>query len=165
MRTKILLVLIPIVLLLQGFHLHKFYVSLCQVDHNQETGSLEITMKIFTDDLEYGITGSLDYYGLGSVEEPNEADSLIFSYIRKNFEIQVDGRVTELEYIGKEVELDVTWCYIEIEGVKDPKEITISNRMLTEIYVEQVNIVNVTISGKTRGLLLDLRNSRGSLSF
>jgi hypothetical protein len=150
---------------LSGFTLHEFYVSLCRIDHNPETRALEITMKIFTDDLEYGITGSKDFYGLGTRKEPVGTDSLIFSYILENFEIVLDRKVAELIYIGKEVELDVTWIYIEIENVPELEEIEITNRMLTELFYDQVNIINVNYNQKTLGLLLKQDKPTGSLEF
>ena len=109
---------------------HKFYVSLCQIDHNPVSRSLEITMKIFTDDLEYAITGSPTFYGLGTEMEPPEADSLLFRYIVRNFQVKVDDKLCRPVFIGKEVELDVTWCYIEVAGVQDFRSIEITNKML-----------------------------------
>ena len=151
--------------LLSGFSFHEFYVSLCQIDHNPETNALEITMRIFTDDLEYGITGSQDFYGLGTSKEPPGADSLIFSYILKNFEVNLDGNCMKLNYIGKEVEVDVTWIYVEIENVHELGNIEITNRMLTELFEDQVNIVNVNYNQKTLGLLLKQDKPSGVIKF
>ncbi len=159
-------ILIPgIILLLCGYTYHKFYVSLCMIDHNPETSALEITMKIFTDDLEYGITGSQDFYGLGTSEEPADSDSLIFSYILENFKVNLDGNCMKLNYIGKEVEVDVTWIYIEIEKVEFIGRIEVSNNMLTELFDDQINIVNVKYNEETRGLLLKQDKPTGSMEF
>jgi len=151
--------------LISGFTPHEFYVSLCRIDHNPATNALEITMKIFTDDLEYGITGSQDFYGLGTGKEPATADSLIFSYILNNFEVILEGETAGLNYIGKEVELDVTWIYVEIEDVPVLEKIEITDWMLTELFEEQVNIVNVNYNEKTLGLLLTQDKPTGSLEF
>jgi len=162
---RILLPILIVSIIGLGFSHHKFYVSLNQIDYNENSQALEITMKIFTDDLEYGISGSEDFYGLGTEREPGDADSLIFKYIKKNFKLIADGKAGQMVFVGKEVELDVCWCYVEIENVEPFTELYIANRMLTELYTEQVNIVNVSYGGKTRGLLLDSRKPEGSLSF
>ena len=154
-----------LILLLSGFTFHEFYVSLCKIDHNPETNALEITMKIFTDDLEYGITGSRDFYGLGTSKEPAGSDSLIFSYILENFKVNLDGNCMKLNYIGKEVEVDVTWIYVEIDDVEFIGRVEVSNHMLTELLEDQVNIVNLKYHGKTRGLLLKQGNPSGILEF
>jgi hypothetical protein len=122
-------------------------------------------MKIFTDDLEYGITGSRDFYGLGTKKEPVEADSLLWSYILKNFMVSVNGEPVNYIYVGKEVELDVTWIYIEIGDISGFGNIEITNKMLTELFRDQVNIVNVNYNGETLGLLLKKDNPSGVLKF
>ena len=77
MRNKALRFLFfgSLILIFTGFS-HKFYVSLVQVQFNPENKALEITMKIFTDDLEYAISGSKLSYGLGTETEPPQADSV-----------------------------------------------------------------------------------------
>ena len=70
-----------------------------------------------------------------------------------------------MNYIGKEVELDVTWIYVEIEDVPVLEKIEITDRMLTELFEEQVNIVNVNYNEKTLGLLLTQDKPTGSLEF
>ena len=165
MLKKAPILISGLILLISGFTFHEFYVSLCKIDHNPETNALEITMKIFSDDLEYGITGVQKFYGLGTEKEPAGADSLIFSYILENFKVVIDGDPIKPVYIGKEVELDVTWIYVEIENVPGFKEIEITNHMLTEVLQDQVNIINVNYTGKNLGLLLKHDNPTGILNF
>ena len=162
MHQKILrsLVFALLIIIISGFS-HKFYVSLVQVEFNQETEAVEITMKIFTDDLEYAISGSQRPYGLGAENEPPEADSILYGYIRKNFSITVNGKLYALNYIGKEVEMDVTWIYTEILGIESISSIEVSNLMLTELFADQVNLVNVKYLGQKKGMLLNRNNSSG----
>ena len=165
MRKIVPAILFLVALVTISTGLHKFYVSLCQVDHNREARSLEITMKIFTDDLEYAITGTPPFYGLGSEFEPDDADSVLFRYIKKNFHVKLDDTLRQPIYIGKEVEFDVTWCYIEIENVQNFRRIEITNRMLTEIYEDQLNIVNINARGKVSGMLLNRSETTRTIHF
>ena len=142
---------------------HKFYVSLIQVDFNSETEALEITMKIFTDDLEYAISGSKVSYGLSTANEPPDADTVLYNYIVKNFSIKVNGRSYSPVYIGKEVELDVTWIYIEIMEIKTIDTIEITDLMLTELFEDQVNLINVRYLGQNKGLLLNRNRTTGKI--
>jgi len=122
-------------------------------------------MRIFTDDLEYGITGSQDFYALGTSKEPSGADSLIYSYILENFKVTLNGNCLKPDFIGKEVEVDVTWIYLEIENVEFLSRIEVTNYMLTELFRDQVNIINVKYNGETRGLLLKQDTPSGLLEF
>ena len=45
------LMLIVLFLSLSGFAIHKFYVSIYQINYNQKKQTLEITSRIFIDDL------------------------------------------------------------------------------------------------------------------
>jgi hypothetical protein len=104
-------------------------------------------------------------YGLGTDHEPPQADSLLFRYILKNFQVRLDGQSRRPVFIGKEVELDVTWCYVEIEHVDDFTILEITNKMLTELFEDQSNIVNVRAFGRTSGLLLNGMNPTRSITF
>lgn len=142
---------------------HKFYVSLIQVEFNAETEALEITMKIFTDDLEYAISGSQVSYGLITANEPPDVDSVLYNYIEKNFTIKINGKSYSLVYIGKEVELDVTWIYIEIMEIESIDTIEITDLMLTELFEDQVNLINVRYLGQNKGLLLNRNRTTGKI--
>ena len=164
MQKKILrsILFVLLILVISGFS-HKFYVSLVQVEFNTETKALEITMKIFTDDLEYAISGSQLSYGLGAENEPSEADSILYTYIKNNFSIAVNGQPYTPNYIGKEVEMDVTWIYTEILEIESVSSVEVSNLMLTELFDDQVNLVNVKYLGQKKGLLLNRNNSSGTI--
>lgn len=162
MRIKALRFLFfgSLILILTGFS-HKFYVSLVQVQFNPENKALEITMKIFTDDLEYAISGSKLTYGLGTETEPPQADSVLFNYVKNNFKIKINGQYFSPVYIGKEVEMDVTWIYTEVEGVELINSIEVSDRMLTELFEDQVNLINLKYLGQKKGILLSRNKTSG----
>lgn len=143
------------VILLSGLLLtsanHKFYVSITQVDVNMESRKFEISSRIFTDDLEATI---LDETGqklwLGTDKEHLNADSILFDYIASVLYFNQDGIDMQLNFIGKEVEADVTWIYLESEkGVSLEKAIDISNEILYDHFPDQKNIVNVRFDKKT----------------
>lgn len=134
---------------------HPFYVTVSQIDHNATTRALEITVKFFTDDLERALeqrAGSSPF--LGSDREAPTADSELFAYVASHLEIAVDGRATTLRYVGKEVEVDATWCYVEVLDVSPPSRVTITNRLLLDQFDTQSNIVHVKVGGVQKSLLL-----------
>ena len=145
---------------------HKFYVSICQIDFNSKTNSMEITFKIFTDDLENTLeaqgTGKLY---LGSERESKDADRFIFNYLKTHFDLKVDNRPVQIKFLGKEVELDVTWCYIEVLDVEKITNITVTNSILIEQFEDQTNIVHVKVEKKQKSMLLHKARVSGSLDF
>lgn len=168
LRFKFYLAVLPVFLLasaVSGIR-HPFYVSICQIDHNPEAKSLEITFKIFTDDLEKALeaqgTGKLY---LGDPREAQEADRYLYNYLKNQVVIVVNEDTATFRYVGKEVELDVTWCYVEIPKVPEVKTITVTNRILLEIYEDQTNLVHVKAGGRQKSMLLRKGNVTDTVEF
>ncbi len=151
--------------LLIGFR-HVFYVSICSVEENTKTELLEITFRIFTDDLEKAL---LDEYHLnlrlGTEKEHIKTDSLLFEYIRRNFRLQLEKQPAHMRFIGKEVEIDLTWIYLEIPKKEKVKKITVLNRLLIDSFETQKNIVHLNIQGQKKSLLFRKGHSEDSIGF
>ena len=144
--------------------MHEFYVSLAEIRYNTESEAMEVSLRIFPDDMDcaleahYGIISSL----ATEIEHPS-ADSLLGIYLNELFKIELDGKNIPLTYLGKEAESDVMWCYLESDRVDIPDEILVSNSILTEIFEDQVNITQVYVDKWNRGLLLKREQTQGSL--
>lgn len=157
---------LTILLALMAFSAHKFYVSLVQMDYNEKNSSLEITMKIFTDDLENAIkerNGLL--LKLGTPEEIAETDSVLSAYITENFRLSLNGKELKYQYLGKEVDLDVTWCYLEVTGIPSITEIEITDKMLTELFEGQSNLIKIKYKNKESAALLNRDRSTDRIKF
>ncbi len=135
---------------------HDFHASVMRIDHNPETKSLEVTLKIFTDDIEQSLEGlGAPKLRLGTPEEFSEADSIFVDYLNNRIAFFVDEQQKAFEYLGKEVELDnTTWCYLEVKDVETFKTLRIKNKVLTELFEDQSNLVNINAFGTRKSLLL-----------
>jgi hypothetical protein len=130
---------------------HKFYVSITQVDINIESHKLEISARIFTEDLEAAMLAETGQkLRLGSDHEFPKADSLLFEYLMANLAFSQDGAHPGLVFIGKEIEADVTWIYAESrEAIATEKPVTIRNEFLFEKFPDQKNLVNLKFGKQT----------------
>lgn len=131
---------------------HKFYVSLTQINYNSKTKSIEVTLKLFTDDLELSTTN----FSKKTVKIINAEDSdvEIANYIKDKFSISINNKVQVLNYLGKELENDVSWCYLEIKNVKDIQSIKINNRIFTEQFPDQKNLIHLDVNGVEESAVL-----------
>ena len=142
-------------LLCGSWMLHKFYVSLTEIRYNRGSDRLEVSMRIFPDDLDrtlernFGISTHL-----ATEMESTEADSLIQVYLDFHFAIEVDGEPVTLKYLGKEPEADAIWCYLESEPIIDFDSILIRSSLLTDEFEDQVNIIQVYAGKWNKGVLL-----------
>jgi len=161
---KKILVLISAALLFPG--LHPYYVSICQIDHNPKSSALEITLKLFTDDFEAALkaNGSGKLF-LGTKKERKDAGKVIAAYVRERFEIDLGGKTREFEFIGHEVEHDLTYLYLEVPDVETLKEIAVTNTVLMERFDAQNNIVHISYRKQLKSMLLHRDKTRDSVVF
>lgn len=153
-------------LIASGFTLHKYYMSITQIDYNQKAGSLEITMKLFTDDLEKAVeAGTTEKLKLGTDNESTKANDLIKKYLNKHFTINVNGQPVTYKFIGKEVNIEVAWVYLEVVNVKDLNTITVKNTLLTETIGEQKNIVKLSVKDKYDSHVFSASDKEKQFSF
>ncbi len=153
-------------LLISGSWLpHKFYVSLTELRYNTRTERYEVSMRIFPDDLDRAL---LERSGirtqLATELEHERADSLLKTYLLENITIRADGREIPLNYLGKEPESDAVWCYLESDPFPAPGDLYIRHDLLTEIFPEQVNIVQVYVEDWNKGLMLNRNQNSGQLT-
>lgn len=138
---------------------HPFHVSVCDIEFNQEAKSIQISQRIFLDDLELALNND---YGMGLVIDDesmkSRRDSLIDLYLAKRLKVTVDGKKKEANYLGSEFEVDGIWCYIEIEGVKKAKELMVINTILFEEFDDQANIIHFKKGDFEKSVKLDAKN-------
>ena len=142
-----------------GVHLldHPFHVSVTDMEHNARNNSIEISHRIFLDDLEMGLRKfhKLDRVDTYKPSNPDKLDSLIGAYLEQKVFFIINGQNFSFNYLGSEQEADARWCYYEIENVKSVKEIEITNVALMEIFDDQQNIIHFKTNGVTKSYKLD----------
>ena len=138
---------------------HKFYVSTTIIEENVLSNTLEITVKIFTDDLEDVLEKSSgEILFLGSEKEHEEADRFIQDYLSQHLRMSFNDRASNPVYLGKEIEFDLSYLYFEISPRPEFSVLILENDLLVDLYPEQVNIVHLRFSGWEQRLMLDAKN-------
>lgn len=145
---------------------HPFYVSICQIDFNKDQKTLEISIKIFADDLLLGLEnqGYSDIF-LGEKKENMKADRYIQDYLHEKLEIAVNGEKKKFSFVGKEMEDNVVWTYLEIGSVPELKFVEIQCDLLTEVLETQKNIIQINNGVTIKNLLLHKNKTAGSVVF
>lgn len=160
---------ILVVILLLSIHsvkAHPFYVSICQIDFNSETQSLEISVKIFADDLLLGLENAgKTKINLGEKKENPNTDEYIFDYLKANYKFKINEEQAKLMFVGKEMEKDVVWTYLEIKNITDINTMDVECNLLTEVLDSQSNIIQVNKNGVIKNLLLNKRKTSGVVTF
>lgn len=112
---------------------HKFYVSLAEV-HRAPSG-LQMSLRVFTDDLEKVLDRKI------TLNDTIDAD--IQAYLAEHMHWWVGDSLLEMQYLGKEVEYDVTYLYVEWPYAQAMNQVRLENTFLMDAFEEQSNIVNL----------------------
>lgn len=120
---------------------HEFYVSLTNAKFIPAENSIQVSIKIFTDDLEKALSKAENTtIFLNEKKILPQHQEQIKKYLLQKFLLSVNEQKIEFNYVGSEQEDDATWCYLEFKNVKNVQSIKIENLILIDIFDTQANI-------------------------
>lgn len=149
-------------LILLSILLHPYHVSVCEVVYDDQSKAVQISQRIFIDDLEKGVSQENGDSGFVMMEDSLQTHEYLQSYFEKNFTVSVNGNNTNYDYLGGEIEDDVIWCYLEVTAVAELESISLVNTILTEVYDDQKNLVHFKIGGEKKSYILTETDVRAS---
>jgi hypothetical protein len=137
-----------------------------EVNFNAKNNNLEISCKMFIDDLQNALKQNYKrQIDLGNEKQEAENSKIINDYLTKHFSIIADAKGVGLKFVGFEKESESVYCYFEATNVTSPKKVVITNKILHDYKQEQVNIMHVVVNGNRKSAKTDLQTSQASLSF
>jgi len=125
-----------------------------------EKGSLQITLRVFKDDMSNAISsGYLDEISgvLDLTKDVYFND--IEDYFNSKLHVFFDSNKFELDFIGLESKNEIYVCYLEVEKLPDFQDLTIDNQVLFDQFNDQQNIIHVKKSGKRDSFISRVNNS------
>ncbi|MDQ3798320.1 MAG: hypothetical protein M3384_02620 [Acidobacteriota bacterium] len=132
---------------------HRYHTSLTRMDYNEKEKLVEISVQLFTHDL----VPALERKNGGKridLEKTPDVDKLILAYLNENFVFKnKNGEPQPLRWVGKEMEVDAVWIYVEISSPESPSGANLQNTILFESFPEQVNLVIIRFGGKKADLM------------
>lgn len=162
-KSLLFLLIIPFVAFTT---VHKYYVSVTQIEYVKEAESVQIISRIFIDDFENVLRKRYDEsITLAGKNEQKTVDLYIKRYLSDKIKIKINDKVVKFNFIGKEYDADIMICYLEIEGVKRIDSFEVTNQLLFDLFEEQQNIVKTKINSKQKSFLLILQKDKALLNF
>lgn len=150
----------------QVYAYHPFYISVTEMSLNSTTKSLEISCKMFAEDIEDILKQNYKVpVDLSNEKMQVQNNKLISNYILKHFSINIDSKVTALKFVGFEKESESVYCYFEVLNVPVIQRITVNNSILQDFKQEQINIMHVIVNGNRKSTKLDYPANQASFSF
>ena len=156
MKNRVVYPLLGILFLsLTAFSFHKFYMGVFQVNYAAEKKMIQITSRIFIDDLNNGMEKKYHQKTFVGTDRETQADiDLLKKYLAENFSIKINGQSKPITFLSKEVESnDVLVCYSRIKDIDKFKTIEITNTILVDWNAEQQNITHISAFGTKKSVL------------
>ena len=162
-RLLVFLIAIP----LMSFTIaHKYYVSVTEVEYVKEQQSVQIVTRIFIDDFEKMLRERYDEnITLDIGKDETQIDTYVQKYLSSKLQITINSTQQQFEFLGKEYEDDILFCYLEITDVSDIKTFEIVNQVLFDVFDDQQNLVKTKINSKRKSFILIAQNDKGVLNF
>jgi len=146
--------------------IHPFFVSMTDINYNTKENELEISVRIFTDDLE----NTLRKYHSENIDVLHPADirqmnGFVNDYIEKHLQLQVNGSPVQMSFLGYEEQSESIWSYFEVKNINDVQKLNITNSLLHDYNTNQVNMIHAKANDKEYSTKLDYPNTSASFSF
>lgn len=149
---------------LSSMAVHKFYTSIYKINYAPQKKMIQITSRIFIDDLNEAISKRYKTTcNIGTEKETLQDEVAMQKYLAEKFILKVNGVSKPMSFRSKEIEANVLICYFRITDISKISKLEIENSALTELFPEQQNIIQATISGEKQSLLLTAENFKGML--
>lgn len=156
--SKYLSVLLLVPLL--AFTMHKYYISLCEIEYNQKQESIQIILGLFIDDIEVVLNKKYNStLNLATDTEDANINSYYEAYLNKHFKIITNEKLSTYKFIGKEYDSDIVRFYLEIENIQELKSIEIFNSCLFEHFEDQQNIIKLKVNKLQKTFYLNKNNA------
>ncbi len=166
MKSLKILLVVFVVPLFAFTSMHKYYISVTQINYIKDKQSVQITSRIFIDDFENILKDRYDEnITLAVKDELKIVDTYIEKYLKEKLTIKINNEHVKTTFIGKEYEGDIMRCYLEIEGVKSIESFEISNKILFDLFEEQQNIVKTKINSKQKSVIHTSHDNNTVLNF
>jgi hypothetical protein len=103
---------------------HPIHISVTEITYSEKDKALQITSRLFIDDLELSIRSQRKETELDILEPKNglTTQQLVIDYLTEHIKIKLDGKWCKLMFLAVEREDISLIAYIEIEGVKKINE-------------------------------------------
>lgn len=170
-RIRYLLILtlsifIPQITSLQANILHPFFVSVTELHFNPKNKNLEISCKMFVDDLQNALKQNYKRpVDLANQKQHVENEKILNDYLTKHLVINADNKFVGLKLIGFEKESESVYCYFEATNIPAPKKVVLTNKILHDYKQEQVNIMHVVVNGNRKSTKTDSQANQATLIF
>ncbi len=124
---------------------HPIHASLTQLRYDAARRTVDVSIRLFAQD----VLDALKRRGPGTTAPAADAPG----YALARFALYLGDRPLSLEACGVRQSGDLLWLCLAARGAPGLAGLTVSNRLLVELFDDQVNIVQADADGRRLSLL------------
>jgi hypothetical protein len=122
---------------------HTFHTSLMSIEYNHQEQLLEISLQVYTHDLETILSKRAGGKDVRLDKTPN-AESLVFAYLQETVTVKNNsGDIKPLAWVGMEPQTDKVWLYFESKLPEGTNGTQLRNRLFFDLLEDQINLVHL----------------------
>ena len=154
-----------VMLMLFSSWLHPVHVSVTNVDINTESGRINISIKLFSDDLEELIGRKYNVQlHITAQEDPGDKIEALNRYIAESLVCKLDGKdPVVLEFSKLKINEEAIWLYYTYDHQGKIRRMDITNTLMLEKFDDQTNLLILTYNDIQNGYRLNNKNPELSL--
>lgn len=147
--------------------MHPYHVSATEIEWNVKESRLEISSKLFTDDFE-AVLAKLYKTKTDFADKSMKVqmDELVKKYITSHLSVRNNGKLLPLQLFGWQLDKEVVYVYATASARDfNPKNITVENTILYDLFTDQMNIVHFLVVGDRKSTKLNYPDRKAQFSF
>jgi len=146
---------------------HPFFVSMTEFSYNGKEKELEISVRIFMDDLENTIRKTHPGVKIDILHPADQAqmNQFVSDYIQKHLQLQLNGKPVTISFVGYEQQSESIWSYFEIKDVAGVKKLDVTNNLLHDYNTNQINMMHIKVGDNEQSYKLDYPDSKTTFTF
>jgi hypothetical protein len=154
------LLVLAVVLLITSFK-HPMHVTVLEVEFDEESKAVEMSMHVFADDLEDHLKIIKKNNELEILElNEEQRNKLLSEYMVRYMAMKINEKEQVIVYVGHEVEGEALWVFLEVKNVKKIKTFEIENSVLIDVFDDQANLIHFEHEGEVYSEKLDRKVTR-----
>lgn len=154
---KVLVIFFSLLIPLSTYAKHPLHFSVVNMTLEEDSLKINFSVRLFQEDI-ITLLGILNHQAM----HRNQAldSTAVSNYIKKSILVDADQQKTKAILKHEKSDELEYWLFYEIKLSKIPDEITIQNRILLDVFLDQQNLVIFSFKNKEKGLTFDQQNQK-----
>lgn len=159
---KVLLVLV-FAGLTSSFSPHPLHLTVSEAHYRKDKKTIEVSVKLFFDDFERALSSKEENAIYLCPDSANKHYYTVDQYFKENYSLKINNQLEEFELLGYECEKELVYVYLEFIDIKKVNSVSIDNKLLFDIFLDQTNLMHFHAYGESNTLLTQPKSPRNSI--